>query len=332
MVSEEQWIRSEIKEVLLYIFLVVFFAIGIPLLLGFTGLAFEEEFVQGKSLTFGSYLTNFVIYNPFLIVAIFLIIYPLMSLFVLKRGDDPINKKPLSWIRVFTVHYIFNPEQGGLWKLSESLGYEGKKNFMKWSLNPLRVFIVSIVLFGIYGLFLINNPQIAISGVPQLQVQQITPASEIAFGSLVPAFAENGFLLFFAFLFFGIAIYIAGRFKLGWGGYFMMAFFISILMGAFWMGLHLITYSNSEASLLATFIFGFFGTLLTVLTGTFIPFLIWHIMNNAFIKLNDLITFKEDIMLISIISLILLVIIWIWVEVWFYKRRKRKSELSIPES
>lgn len=330
--ANERWMRSELKEILLYIFLVVFFAIGIPIILGFAGLAFEGEFVSGKPLTFGSYLTNFIIYNPFLIVSLFLIIFPIFSLITLRKGENPEDKRPVNWTRCFTASYIFNPEQGALWKLSNSLGYKDKNNFMRWALNPLRVIVVSIIIFGIYGLILINHPQIAIAGVPQLQLQQITPSAEVSFGAFVPAFAENGFLLFFVFLLTGIAYYISAKFKLGYGGFFVMAFLISILMGILWgFGLHRIVYSNSEASLLATFMFGFLGTLITILTGICIFWLVWHIMNNAFIKLSEIITYKEDIMLVAIISLILLTVIWVSIEVWLSKKRKRKQEYSIPE-
>ena len=92
------------------------------------------------------------------------------------------------------------------------MGFKGKaKNFMRWSLNPLRVLVVSILIFGIYGLVLVNNPQIAVSSAPQLQLQQVTLASEVAFGSLLPAMVENGFLLFILMFFSGIIAYFVAK-------------------------------------------------------------------------------------------------------------------------
>jgi len=201
----DKYIRSEYKEIILYLFIGTFFALVLPILSGLIKKGFSESFVSGQALTFGSYLGNFTVYIPLLLVAMMCIIFPIAKVMSLKRGQHPSEAQPVGWFRIFTVSYIYAPEENGLlWYLSEQAGFKGKRNFMRWSLNPLRVLIVSIILFGAYGLILVNQPQIAISGVPQLQLQQFSISSEVAFNSFIPAFAENGLLMFVLMLLMGI--------------------------------------------------------------------------------------------------------------------------------
>jgi hypothetical protein len=326
MASEESWMRSEYREIIFYIFFTIFLSVTIPWLVGLALRGFENSFIVGQPLEFGSYLVSSVLYIPFLLATIFCIIFPIGKLVSMKQNEHPAEKPNPTWFRLFTVSYIYSPESNGLfWYLSEKMGL--KKNFMKWSLNPLRVLIVSILLFGIFGIFLVANPQIAVAGIPE---QQITTISEVSFGALIPAITENGSLLFIFMFLMGISAYVSSKSKWGKTGFFIFGFFICILMGIIWMGFHLIVYGNSDANLFSTFLFGFLGSLITLLTGTWIPWTIWHIMNNAFLILRKMISLKEDIYAITIISLILLLVIWIGIEILNRKIRKKKEEVSIP--
>jgi hypothetical protein len=330
--KDGEYVRSEIKEIIFYLFTGVFLAIVIPLGIGLALRGFEESFVSGQALTFGSYLTSFLTYMPFLIVSLFCIIFPIASLVSIKRNETAVTQKNPSWFRIFTVSEIYSPEKYGLlYYLSEQLGFKGKNNFMRWSLNPLRVIIVSILIFGVYGIFLVANPQLSVSGVPQLQLQQVTLASEVAFQSFVPAFSENG-LLFFVFMFLmGIDAYICAKFFKGSIPiFFAIGFLICVLMGFFWGFLHIIVYGNSDASFFATVIFGFLGSLITLLTGIFIFWFIWHIMNNAMITLSEATAVKEDLILIFGIILFIIFVLWVGVELLLRSRRKKQSMLSIP--
>lgn len=330
MARLDNWMKSEIKEIILYVFIGII-CLMIPLLSGLIGKGFEESFVGGEPLTFGTYLTNFVIYNPFFLIGIFYIIFAITRMITIKRNEHPATQKPANWFRIFSVSYIFAPEENGaLYWLSEKLGARGKKNIMRWSLKPLRVFVIAILIFGVYGLLTISYPQLAISGVPQLQLQQVTTFSEVTFGSLLPAFGENGLLLFIFSIFMGfVALFIGVKFKAGKEGFFGFGILICVLMGFIWGGLHSIVYGNSDASFWATVIFGFLGSLITLLTGIFIFWLVWHIMNNAFVILSKIVTYKEDIFLVVGLILGFLLIIWIIVEFLLAKKKKGGSEISI---
>jgi len=331
----DEYVKSEYKEVILYLFIGTFFALVLPALSGLIKRGFAESFVAGEPLRFGSYLGNFTIYIPLLLIALMCIIYPIAKTLSLKRGQHPAIHQPVGWFRMFTVSYIYSPEENGmLWKLSESVGLKGNKNFMRWSLNPLRVFIVAILVFGAYGLVLVNQPQIAVSGVPQLQLQQFSVQSEVAFNSFVPAFAENGLLLFVFMFLMGIVAFIVAKNKWGIWAFFALGILICLLMGFMWGGLHSITYGNDDAKFWATVFFGFVGSLITLLTGIFIFWFVWHIMNNMFITLSQVISFKEDILLIGWIIWAFVLVAWLLIEYRGYVQRKKKrlkgEGVSIP--
>lgn len=330
---KDRWFRSELGEIGLYIFLVIFVAFIAPILIGFIGKAFSESFVQGQPLTFGSYLANYTIYIPFLIVAICLIFFPIMRLIYLKRNEHPAEKKPMGFMRIFTVSYIHNPEESGLWELSNSLGYKKKRNFMGWAINVFRVLIISILVFGLYGILQVAHPQLTVSAVPQLQLQQFSQSAEVTFGSFVPAIAENGFILFIFFILLGIGAYFSNKLNFGKGGYYSIGIIACIVVAFLWRGLHGLVYVNSELSLWVTFFFAFVGCLITLLVGSLIPFFVWHVMNNVFVKLSELITLKEDIMLVAGIIWFLIFLVWISIELLYskYKKKKQAQQVSIPE-
>jgi hypothetical protein len=329
MPSEEEFIRSEYKEIIFYIFFTIFLSVSFPWMVGLGGRAFSESFIAGQPLQFGSYLVSSVLYLPFLLATIFCIIYPIGKLVSMKQGEHPATKPNPSWFRIFTVSYLYAPESNGLlWYLSEQAGKTGKNNFMRCSLNPLRVLVVSIIVYGIFGILLVANPQIAISGIP---AQQITEISEISFGAFIPAVTENGSLTFILCFLMGIVAYICAKYKFGKNGFYAMSIGVSILMGILWMSYHLIIYSSNDANLIATFLFGFLGSLITILTGVWLFWTIWHVMNNSFLVLERMITLKEDIYIVTIIFLIVITLIWIGIEMLNKKiRKKMQPDLSIP--
>jgi len=326
--SEQKFVRREGMEIIFYLFWGIFTALVLPLLSGLIKKGFSESFVQGVSLTFGSYLTNFIIYIPFLIISLFIVIFPIAKILTLKDNQNPATTPNTNWFRIFSVSYIYEPEQLGLlWKISESMGFSGKRNFMRWSLNPLRVLVASVILFGIYGMLLIANPQVAVSGVPQLALQQFTPTSEVVFSAFVPAFAENGLLMFLFMLLMGIVAYLNSKFKWGIYVFFSLGFLVCIFMGLIWGGFHTLVYENNETSLIGTIIFGFAGSLITMLLGIFIPWAVWHISNNAFVTLSKLATIKSDVIIVTGIILFVILVAWIGIEI-AVRKSKNKVEFS----
>lgn len=328
----DDYIDSRIMLIILYLFIVAFFGFFLPLAAGFSFHGFEESLKSGL-INISDYLGTFLLYVFFLAISILVIIFPISNILLIDKGKTPETQKNPKWHRVFTVSYLFNVEDGALYQLSEALGFKGDKNFMNWSKNILRVIVFSILIFGTIGLFQIANPEFNISGVNSGEglAQQVTPTSDIIFGSAIPSVAENGFLLFFLFIVLGIVAYFTAKYGRNKSTQELIFFAtalipVAILMGLFWMSLHSIVYGNSDASLLATFIFGFLGTIMTILLGLFLPWTIWHFMNNLHIKMAELITATEDIFFIEILILSVIAILLGSVEflVWRSKHKKKK--------
>ena len=323
------YLRHEIIEIILYLFIVIFGGFVLPLMGGFSLLGFESSFSAGTINIF-DYLGTFVVYQPLLIIALFLIIFPIVSLLTIRRGEHPATQPNPKWYRIFSVSLIFNPQDGALWQLFKSQGQQDQSNAMKWSVNILRIIIISILLFGLIGIFSLFFPKLSVVGVP-VPAQQLTIASDVIFGSTIPSLAENGTLLFIFFFLQGIVAYFTSKFikdkKLALLVFFIVGFLlVAPILATIWMSYHFITYGSSEIALQATWIFGLVGTWITLIFGILIPFLAWHFFNNFFLKLLENISRSEDIAIISGIIWVVLFFIYISAEIFLYKRRKGKRE------
>ncbi len=334
----DKYIKHEVQEIILYVFIGIVVVFILPIIAGFSLGGFEESIISGI-INISDYLGTYLIYLFFMIVGLFLILYPIASLLTIKKGEHPATQKNPTWFRIFTVSMIFNPEDGALWHLSEGLGFKDKKNFMRFSRNILRMFIIGILLFGSLAILQINNPALNVVGVPSGEhlAQQITPTSDVIFGSAIPSFAENGFLLFILFFFLGVDAYLCAKFikdpKIALLVFFLIALFvISPLMGATWASIHSVVYGNSDAKLHATFLFATISSIMTILTGLFIWFFLWHFFNNASIKLSEIMTTNtEDIIFIGIIVLFAIAFLWILGEILYWRFKKRnRGKVYVP--
>lgn len=319
--SEANSKKSNIIEILLYLFIGAF-SIAYPLFVGLARRGFEESFVGGKALEFGSYLANFLTYTPFIIVAFLCVINPIMKSITLKPNQHPSTTSNPKWHRIFTISYLFSPEENSILYNINLKNRRG--NIFGWLRNPIKVFWIAILLFTPFMLLLAGNPQLAVAGVPQLQVQQVTLGAEIGFGALVPAFAENGLLIFFMQLFLGILAYILAKFdnKNKWY-YFGLSFLVMFLLAFMWGGFHQIVYGNSDASFWGAVLFGGMGVLFTLLTGSIIFFFVFHIANNTGLILESFVTLKEDLYLVGWTIWALLLILTIGISI--NNRRKNKK-------
>lgn len=332
-----KYIKKEVQEIILYLFIGIVLVFILPLLAGFSLKGFEESITSGM-INISDYLGTYLLYLFFMIVGLFLIIFPISSLLTIKKGEHPATQKNPTWFRIFTVSMIFNPQDGALWYLSEALGFKGEKNFMRWSTNILRLFIIGILIFGSLALVQVSNPAFNVVGVPSGEhlAQQITPSSDVIFGSAIPSFAENGFLLFILFFFLGIDAYLCARFikdkKMALMVFFLLGLLvISPLMGLIWASIHSVVYGNSDAKLLATFLFATISCVMTILTGIFIGFLSWHFFNNFAIKMSEIVSNTEDIFFIGGIILASILFLWILGELYFWRKGKQnRGKVYVP--
>ena len=320
-------IPHEWSEVTSFVIFFTFMGIGLPLIVGFGLLGFEESFVSGRPFQFGDYLSTFIIYIPLMLFTLGTIVFKIREIQVTNLGEHPSHQ---SNPKHFSVGILHDPEQDGLlYNAFEGMGLSGKRNPMRWSLSIFRNFIIAILIFGTIGLFqAINAFQFV--GTPTLGVlsQQITPISEVIFISEPAATTETLSIIFFFCLFLGEFAWLISKFRLSEGVsktiYFTIASLLTLLIGFFWaFGFHRIVYGNDEAALFATFIFGTVGALLTILTGTIIYFYVWHFMNNAFVKMAELFIGNEDFVFITSAILVGIFILWISGEIVVHQLKKK---------
>jgi len=317
MAKFSDYARNEYLEIALYLFLV---AIGIFLTIygGFSLKGFSEQ-IFGEAINVQSYLGTLLTYIPLIILGILLIIFPVVSLLTVRQGQLPVEEqadKRYKWTRILSVSYIFAPENGLLARYFPQA--------RKW-LTFWKITIFSLFLFSLIGIIQIANPVLNVFGVPN-QAQQLTATSDVIFGSVVPAIAENGALLFLFFTLLGLTTYFLLKFvedkQTRINLFFLIAFFIVMIGSASWGSFHSVVYGNSSANIFAVIIFGFFGLLLTLITGTLLPFLIWHITNNAAIILRPLISPSNIPLLFVGWVVLLMMTIGIWI---FSRRIKRRA-------
>ncbi len=156
----------------------------------------------------------------------------------------------------------------------------------KWLQSIPNMLFASIIFFSIIG---IVGTQANLFFADTPIQQQITPIGKTLLGTYPGAGAET--LIFFAILISGVVLnnMFQRRFKYGdavWAG--INIGILPILGAIGWRGLHLLRYGDSQLSTLATLAFGYFGSLITMVTGSVIPWLIYHDENNIFVILNKL--------------------------------------------
>jgi len=329
-VTKDSWIKQEVGEITAYLLLGMVMTIVIPIFIGLAMGGFAESFEPGRALEFGDILTTYMLYYIFIIVALIgLPVLKIREMFITDKGEHPANQsKP----RLFSVGIIHDPKQDGLlYNAFDGLGFEEKKNPMRWSNSYLRMFALGILIFSIIGIFqLFTN--FSFVGLPQQVPQQLTSFGKTFFSAEPPAFAETGLILLVFMLLLGLGAFLSSKFNLGKIGYYFMGFVSAIISSFIWLGYHSIVYGASEAALIYTWIFGFTGCIMTLLLGSFIWFYLFHFANNFFIALGEQAIIREDTIFLAVIGVAIYTLIYISIEVlwWRYKKKKKAIE-SVPD-
>lgn len=327
MVREsEEWFQHEIKEISFYVIFGLIMTVLLPIFLGFVLEAFKGSFVAGRPLQFGDIIVTYMIYYIMIIAGLIgLPILKLREMFVTKRGEDVAEQSKPS---ALAVAYLHDPEvDGALWNFFRFMGYKGKKNPMRFTLSMFRMFIIGTLIFATLGMLQTMNPKAQFVGIPQLPFQ-FTETAEVLFTAEPPAFAETTMMIFVLSLLMGLNAFVVSKFKMPKGVYWFIALvFVCPLVGLGWMGFHNIVYGNSETALFATFIFGWLGSTITVLFGTWILWYCWHFWNNIFAKVREVVPANEDIIFVSAVLIVLLLIFWIGTEI-LIRRMKKKDEFQ----
>lgn len=169
--------------------------------------------------------------------------------------------------------------------------------------NPILLILGTLLLFTILGYFATVS-QTFFNEIPRYE-QQFTPAADVFF-SVYPAAPSETLGAIFLIALFGLFIgLLAKKYKLPF-----IAVFIIFLLGSTIISTgygyvnHIRRYGDSEIAMRNVLGFWAFGGFLTGLTGSVIPFLLLHDLNNFFYKLSEV--FGSDVAQFLVISMIIL--------------------------
>ena len=194
-------------------------------------------------------------------------------------------------------------------------------DFMK---SPFKLFFISIILFGILGIYISVSEQsfIGVGSLPQ----QFTATDNLIFSTLLVTISENlGVAFWFALTIFGLR-WAARKYNWSRGG-FIFSLYISSLITFLIYGLvnHFSRYGGSDISLQSVGMFWILGGILTMITGSFIPFWVAHMSNNFFLDLRQILS-NEQIITFVIIFEIILIIIFAFIQL---KSRKKEELVNV---
>ncbi|MEK6885319.1 MAG: hypothetical protein AABY22_37150 [Nanoarchaeota archaeon] len=169
--------------------------------------------------------------------------------------------------------------------------------------NPFRLFLGSAIIFSLFGLFTGLN-QTTFTGIGSLE-QQFTKTGQLTFSAILIPISENlDAAAVIAFTIF-ITRFFARKYNWTKLNFQTTAIFaVVILVGVFGIINHTLRYQISDIALATVFFFWAIGGLITVLTGSFIPFWVMHISNNLFFDLTK--SFSNDVVITYTIGIILL--------------------------
>ena len=178
-----------------------------------------------------------------------------------------------------------------------------KTNFFT---STYRLVLLSLIIFGAIGAYNAYTHQ-SFTGVGVLE-QQFTAVDSILFSSfLIPAPENLGAAFAWAF---ALLIWrsVARKKNIDATSFIVIAIVLAIVIFlVFGYTNHLLRYGASDIDILRVILFWGMGGLITVLTGSFIPFWIAHISNNLFYDLTR--NFANDTVAIVTFSIVILLVI-----------------------
>jgi len=186
--------------------------------------------------------------------------------------------------------------------------------------KPVLLLLTSFALFLPAMLWLAKFSNTFLSAIP-FRSQQITVFANVYADSVFPALAENLFIFIPLSL---IYTWNYKTFKKSNSVFFwtINLLVIPLLFATLWRFFHMAVYGSSEVALLSTFIFGFLGILMTMVTMSFIPFAVFHFCTNLVLSLkyNQLLSSDKILWSFILIEIALLVSIWLLATFVFKKK------------
>ena len=286
----QDWVKTELKELMWTNILAFLMVVGVPVLALFLfGGAESSDFIEKSSFYWG--------------FGGFAMIYILIMTFI----QIMLKKKH------FIGNVVLNdPEYSGILTNKQGKPYIKLKNLV----------FIAILLFSVLGFFATVKNEFFLVGIPAPELQ-VTETGNVLLSTEPASFVETilfvpliSLLLTFSY----VKFFLKNKSYLH---YLMIFLIIPIISGLGWLAIHSFRYAGSESSLVAVFLFGFFGSLLTCITGTPLLWWIWHFFNNAFQKMNSILS-EQTILIIFIF--IWIITILLWVALWVNEQNKKGSQ------
>ncbi len=186
--------------------------------------------------------------------------------------------------------------------------------------NPWLLAFFSIIAFSLLGWFF-TNQQTFFNETPVYE-HQFTTGADLFFSIYPASTAETLGALFMISLFGFILAVFVKRGKLGHGT-FMVLFILGTTIVSATYGIinHLARYGFSEIALRNVAIFWAFGGFITSITGSVIPFLFMHDINNFFFRLSKL--FSSDV--VTFITFTIITILSVFFFILLFRSRGKQT-------
>jgi len=214
-------------------------------------------------------------------------------------------------------------------KYGNSVAYVSNGKFPHLSIfkdtSPFQLFLLSLIFFSIVGFFFVQTNQTTFTGLAVLE-QQFTATSSVLFSSALIPISENaGFALMIALIL--IFLKVAAR-KYNWGktNYLLVSWStVLVSSGLYGYSVHLLRYVNSSVALGTVWLFWTIGGILTMATGSFIPFWVMHLINNFLFDIQRYIS-NDTTIFIMIGLLLLSIVTYIYLYGFTLKSKKVTNE------
>lgn len=218
-------------------------------------------------------------------------------------------------ILLFLMH---NDGEASHYGESISFASSGESPSLLPKFGALRLILLSLIIFSIFGLYITYTKQTFFE--LGTTAQQFTPGGSIIYNSaLIPASENLGAAFLFAYALYGLRRWSK---KNSYSPAVYKTFAIVgavVVFGLYGIINHLLRYGSSDMALTSVFFFWSIGGLITILTGSFIPFWIMHISNNLYLDLGNY--FTSDIIYGSTVGVII-VFAFLYGVIYFRKGKK----------
>lgn len=252
----------------------------------FIGIVIFLEFLGAIALTVGkgfedaSFTNRFLVYLAFIIIGVGGILF--------SQYKNKISRK-----RIFLIP-LHEPE--------ESL-FLGQFKVFK---NPVLLLFVGLIVFIPIFFVSAKYANAFFSGIP-FKPQQISLFSNLFGDSIFPAISENNLMYVPIILLLSLNYFLFYRLKIVY--WFNNIFSIPLIMAFLWKAFHNVVYGSSDPASTYTFVFGYIGILLTLVTMSAILWFVMHLLADFFLSAKVAGILSTDVFIVEILFIELALII-----------------------